>query len=103
METLFDFAAKHARISDPHTSHEAASQAQPMAKRHVELIASFLRRIAPNGAAADIIAAGIKIDRHKVLKRLSDAERAGLIYTTGETRMMSTGRKGRVWKAVQKA
>ncbi len=99
MDTLFEWGATHARNSDPRTSHEAARKAQPSANRHVRAIVTFLQNIHPRGAAADVIAAETKLERHVVLKRLSDAERAGLAIPTGETRLMNTRRKGRVWMA----
>jgi predicted ArsR family transcriptional regulator len=98
--SLFDFANAHARASDPVTSHEAAAQALPVAKRHVSIIAAYLKKIYPACATADEVAKATKLQRHAVLKRLPELQRDGSARPTGKTRMMSSGRMGRTWEAV---
>jgi predicted ArsR family transcriptional regulator len=98
MNSLFDWANVHSRSTDPVTSHEAAAQALPVAKRHVSIIAAYLKRIYPACATADEVAKATKLQRHAVLKRLPDLRRDGLAQPTGKTRMMSSGREGRTWE-----
>lgn len=99
MDTLFDWEARHARTSDPITSHQAAAQAQSMAQIHARKILKFLQAIYPKGTTYDVIAEATKLDRHAVGRRLPELLEAGRAYPTGEYRMMGTGRKGRVWAA----
>jgi hypothetical protein len=50
----------------------------------------------------DRIANFAKLKREQVHKRLSEMEKQGLIFNTGKTNLLSTGRHGIVWKATER-
>lgn len=97
---LFDFAATHARRVDPDTSHDAAVCAESLAAQHGNMIAGYLKSILPAGATVEQIGIGVGLDSHRVGKRMKELAIDNRVRHEG-VRMMSTGREGRIWFAIQ--
>lgn len=96
---LLDWATTHARTNDPETSHAAASKSQELARRHHIMIYARLREVFPGGLTYEEIANGIGLEKHCVGKRMVELQRDGHARTEGE-RLLSSGRRGRIWIAV---
>lgn len=87
-----------ARVSDPITSHLAASQAKELAARHHRLIVDVLSQHGPLGK--DGIAARLRgLDGVAVCRRLAELSRGGKIVPTGSTVRSTAGRAEREWRA----
>lgn len=96
----FDFKYdpfKHARKSDPVTSHAAAKSAVKIAGSHRERILDALNVM--DGSQSDI-AAATGLLPHQVNKRLADLQDDGLIEPTGYTKKGHAGREERIWRRV---
>lgn len=87
-----------ARASDPITSHEAARRVREFAKGHALIILECLRT--HGDLTVDEIAKRTTLLAHQINKRTKELQDAGLIITTGETRLSASGRNERVWRAV---
>lgn len=92
-----DLDAPRAPARDPHTSHEAASQAKELQAQHSKLIVSTLKRFGPSGV--DRIAALTRLTSYQISKRMKELQKAGAIEETGETVKSLAGRAQREWKA----
>ncbi len=87
-----------ARNTDPSTSHEAADAARDLALQHATLILATLRRygaLSPTG-----IAQRLGLDRAQVFRRMSDLEKQGRAYPTGNVLKSPSNRNEREWAAV---
>lgn len=91
-ETEID-AIRRARITDPHTSHEAAAKVD-FAKDHQARILSALAK--RNGQTIYELGAGTGLDHVAVARRMGELESDGLVITDGQ-RLSPRGRKCRVW------
>lgn len=96
---LLDWATTHARRTDPETSHAAAARSHELARLHHVMIYARLCEVFPVGLTYEEIADGIGLEKHCVGKRMIELERHGHARTEGE-RMLSSGRRGRIWIAV---
>jgi predicted ArsR family transcriptional regulator len=88
--------ADHARLSDPHTSQEAAQQLH-FAK---DLCAVVLEALKKNPGTFEEIARQTGLRPDQVWRRLPDLQRANLARPSTVTKRGSSGRSQRVWEAV---
>jgi len=99
MDDLFSWnAGSKARADDPVTSKDAAVNAGKFARKHHELILSYLHRIAPASATYEQIADATNLDRHAVGRRLKEIRIDGGAIITGIGKLKS-GRSGQLWAA----
>jgi hypothetical protein len=83
------------RQSDPPTSKAAAAQAVGVQADHHRRILAALE-LGPASACG--IAARSGLDKHRVLKRLGEMGKLGLIQTTGRELVNEAGRREREWR-----
>lgn len=87
-----------ARMTDDHTSHEAAEAITISGDRErlcTAILAEIKRR--PGGMTAGEIADALGIECHTVGRRTSDLFNAGEIQKSGSRRWHGTGRRQNVW------
>lgn len=96
-----DFSPKkHARKSDPETSHIASEKAGVLAHRHCAEIKKALDDVYPRGLNFEEIASRVGFAQTtQVSRRMVDLERQGMAVRTGETSLTSSGRQAQVWKS----
>lgn len=81
------------------TSKEGEAHIKPHKPNHKAKIKEALERLKVGGTQEQIAAcAGLRPDQ--VWKRLSEAERDGIIFNTGITRKLKSGVNGIVWQLV---
>jgi predicted Rossmann fold nucleotide-binding protein DprA/Smf involved in DNA uptake len=83
------------RTTDPVTSRLAARQAVGVQADHHQRI---LKALELGPASATGIAARSGLDKHRVLKRLRELNRSGLIQETGRLLVNEAGRREREWR-----
>jgi hypothetical protein len=101
---------EHARTTDPDTSHAAAAAARHDATL-VQLRVTGIFGLHPEGLTDEELVmlyqrawpSGRSLEsRASARKRRSDLTRMGILYDSGERRVLTSGRKGIVWKRRQK-
>lgn len=90
-----DFARKHAKRNDPHTSHEAAEKAEPQAHIDKGKVFAALKKHGPMNS--ERIAEITGIDFQQTMKRVSDLKNDGLVIDSGEWVKNKSRRKAIVW------
>ena len=80
---------KHARTSDPATSHAAAAQLSDKATMAARLLVTYLER---ELTADEAMRAAGYAPADGTWRRVSDLDKLGLIESTGETRLGESGR-----------
>jgi hypothetical protein len=94
-----DLFEARARTSDPATSHAAARSIEPiLADMHSAVLAG-VKACGVRGGTFYEVARKAQLEPGRVWKRLSELERRGLIFRTGETRAGETNRQCDVWLA----
>ena len=90
-----------AKKQQPETSLAAFRSLQPeqMAEIHQKIIWA-LGQIT-EGSYEDL-ASALRLPKERIWKRLSELLKAGLIYRPGNTKVLSSGRKGFTWRLVEK-
>jgi len=79
------------------TSKAAHEFIKPHKPNHIERIVEALKKLKTGGTFESIAAcAGMRDDQ--VWRRLSEAEKAGIIFNTGTTRKLKSGCSGSVWQ-----
>lgn len=97
-QLAIDFAASHARRSDPRTSHDAAKAAEKFAASHAGRILECLKRHGP--MTVDQIAARVGLLPHQTNKRLPDLQARSLAIPLDRTEPSASGRQERLWIAL---
>lgn len=92
-------APPSARQADPVTSHEAAAAAKQLQARHHDAIVRCLREHGSLGK--DGIAARTSLTGVAVARRTVELERLGRIRWTGQYTTSTSGRRERLWVAVE--
>lgn len=90
-----------ARRKDPHTSHEAAREAEASgrAASHRAICLEEVKRT-PGQTAAEI-AAAVELERHVPSRRLPELRDAGLVENREVRRCRVTGRNSMTWYATE--
>ncbi len=96
-----DFVRTHTRRADPVTSHKAAADAGYRFGSHKAKILLAMRYMPPMQFEEIAWKTGLKDSQ--VWKRLPDLEREGHVVALTETRLLSSGSEGRLWRLTGKA
>lgn len=97
-QLAIDFAATHARRSDPRTSKDAAKAAEKFAASHAGRILDCLKAHGPQ--TVDEIARRLGMQSQQVNKRLPDLEANAKAMPSGLTGLSASGRQERLWVAL---
>ena len=95
-DTTNDFPRTHTRMADPDTSYNAAVVASYRARSHKARILEAMHDQPDMQFEEIALHAGLKDSQ--VWKRLPDLERDGHILALAETRLLSSGSEGRLWR-----
>lgn len=97
---LFDTPV--ARATDPGTSHKAATMITRSGQRITQSqITAQMVRQHPNHTCSELGEIG-PLNERQLSRRLTDAQRAGLIRPTGERTCRVTGTDARTWGPIEK-
>ena len=86
-----------ARRHDPETSHEAARNAEPLAKTHRAILLTAVRKF-PGLTSAEL-ASKCGLDRYQAARRLPELRKAGLVVNGPKRRCAILGTKQIIWEA----
>lgn len=90
-----EFSRTHARADEIDTSHDAASSAQSMAKRHKARVYAALKSGVPQ--TSEELARRTGLHHSQVWRRVSDLRNDGSVIDTGQRRLNRSGRQAAVW------
>ncbi len=96
-----EFARTHTRRADPATSYKAAVSISYRAGSHSATILEAMRGRPP--MQYEEIANLCGIEGHAVARRLPDMQRDGRVLASMDTRPLSSGSAGRLWRLTVKA
>ena len=85
-------------FSNSTTSREAAESIAPKSWTLRGCVLLYLKR-APDGSTAQDIEQGLELSGNTVRPRIRELVKAGLVYDSGETRVLASGRKAIIWRA----
>lgn len=96
----------HARRTDPQTSHDAAASiSEEKIRRSQQDVLRALRRVGPCDDTALVSEITSHTQRYAeqresgIRTRRKELEAANLVEYTGETTLLSSGRRAKVWQA----
>ncbi len=84
-------------FSNSTTSREAAKWIEPDARSLRGAVLIYLRRT--GGTTAQEVERDLELSGNTVRPRIRELVKAGLVYDSGETRVLASGRKAIIWRA----
>jgi len=94
-DTFITTNTKENKRTVPKTSRDANDSVKEMKEKHYKIIEDALNQIRV-GATYEQLASHCKLDKAQVNRRLSEMEKAGIIFNVGITRPTISGRKAMV-------